>query len=58
MIDIEDLLLFAGVVTLLVVAFHLGIWTGVAFVGICLIAGGVMLGKIKAANPNGKKGKK
>jgi hypothetical protein len=56
-IDIEDLLLFAGMVILLVVAFHFGLWTGIALLGIVFIAGSVMLGKIKAANPNGK-GKK
>ncbi|HEV7675382.1 MAG TPA: hypothetical protein VGQ12_12695 [Candidatus Angelobacter sp.] len=48
MIDIEDLLVFAGIVALLVVAFHIGLWTGIAGVGVLLIIGGLALGKLKS----------
>lgn len=55
MIDIDDLLLIAGVIVLLVVAFHLGLWIGIAFVGIILVAASAVLARIKAAQPNTRK---
>jgi hypothetical protein len=46
-IDIEDLLVFAGIAALLVVSFHVGLWTGIAGSGLVLIGGGLALGKLK-----------
>jgi hypothetical protein len=47
-IEIEDLLLIAGLIVLLVVAFHYGIWIGIALVGMYLIVAAWQVGKIKA----------
>jgi hypothetical protein len=59
MIDIEDLLLLAGIVLLLVVAFHFGLWAGLGTLAIALIITGLALGKLKAyskpySKPKGK----
>lgn len=51
MIDIEDLLVFAGLITLLVVAFHFGLWLGIALAGVYLIIIGLWYGKVKAQQP-------
>jgi hypothetical protein len=46
-IDIEDLLLVAGLIVLLVVAFHYGCWIGITLVGVYLIVAAWQVGKIK-----------
>ncbi|MFL6314793.1 MAG: hypothetical protein ACJ71W_22030 [Terriglobales bacterium] len=48
MIDIEDLLVFAGLIVLLVVSFHFGLWFGIAVAGGYLILIGLWYGKVKA----------
>jgi hypothetical protein len=50
-IDIEDLLVFAGLITLLVVAFHFGLWLGITIAGVYLIIIGLWYGKVKAQRP-------
>lgn len=55
MIDSEDLLLFAGVVLILIVAFHAGLWVGLGVLGLCLLAAGHIMGKIKSRLPGGRK---
>lgn len=48
MIEIEDLLLIGGLIVLLVVAFHYGVWIGFATVGVYLIVAAWQMAKIKA----------
>jgi hypothetical protein len=57
-IDIEDLLVFAGLITLLVVAFHFGVWMGIAIAGVYLIIIGLWYGKVKAQQSTSPKVKK
>jgi hypothetical protein len=47
-IDIEDLSVFVGLIVLLVVAFHFGLWFGIAVAGGYLILIGLWYGKVKA----------
>lgn len=46
-IDIEDLMVLAGIVLFLAVAFHRDMWTGLMGLSGCLIIAGLALGKAK-----------
>ncbi len=56
-IDLADLLFFAGLLLLLIVAFHFGLWIGLAMMAIYLIIGGRELAKMKARSPHASRSK-
>lgn len=54
-IDVADLVFCAGLILLLIVAWHFSIWIALALLAVYLIIGGRELGKLKSRQTGGVK---